>query len=28
LVTVTHNESLAERMGAKYELNRGKLMRA
>ena len=28
LVTVTHNEALAGRMGAKYELNEGKLVQA
>ena len=28
LVTVTHNEALAERMGAKYELSKGKLVKA
>ena len=26
LVTVTHNEALADRMGTKYELNKGKLV--
>ena len=28
LVTVTHNEALADRMGTKYELNKGKLVSA
>ena len=28
LVMVTHNEALADRMGTKYELNKGKLVKA